>query len=262
MRLSLLQFTVGSNFDENFEKSKNLIQKCLTFKPELILFPECFLYLSNLKKFSIKQNHKSIIYFQQFAKENNVNILLGSLPIEENNNVYNRSLVVDSNGSIISKYDKVHMFDVILKNKELYKESDTYKPGSTLETFIINDCKFGHSICYDLRFPKLYRHLAKIGSQVIVIPSAFTFTTGKSHWHTLIKARAIENGVFIVAPNQWGINNERRSTYGHSLVVNPWGEIIAEADDKEMVVNCEINLNEVEDIQKSIPVLKHDIDFQ
>ena len=154
------------------------------------------------------------------------------------------------------------MFDVILKNKELYKESDTYKPGSTLETFNINDCKFGHSICYDLRFPKLYRHLAKIGSQVIVIPSAFTFTTGKSHWHTLIKARAIENGVFIVAPNQWGINNERRSTYGHSLVVNPWGEIIAEADDKEMVVNCEINLNEVEDIQKSIPVLKHDIDFQ
>ena len=132
MRLSLLQFTVGSNFDENFEKSKNLIQKCLTFKPELILFPECFLYLSNLKKFSIEQNHKSIIYFQQFAKENNVNILLGSLPIEENNNVYNRSLVVDSNGSIISKYDKVHMFDVILKNKELYKESDTYKPGSTL----------------------------------------------------------------------------------------------------------------------------------
>jgi len=149
-----------------------------------------------------------------------------------------------------------------LKNKELYKESDTYKPGSTLETFIIKDCKFGHSICYDLRFPKLYRHLAKIGSQVIVIPSAFTFTTGKLHWHTLIKARAIENGVFIVAPNQWGINNERRSTYGHSLVVNPWGEIIAEADDKEMVVNCEINLNEVEDIQKSIPVLKHDIDFQ
>ena len=113
-----------------------------------------------------------------------------------------------------------------------------------------------------MRFPKLYRHLAKIGSQVIVIPSAFTLTTGKSHWHTLIKARAIENGVFIVAPNQWGINNERRSTYGHSLVVNPWGEIIAEADDKEVVVNCEINLNEVEDIQKSIPVLKHDIDFQ
>ena len=261
MRLSLLQFTVGSNFDENFEKSKYLIQKCLTFDPELILFPECFLYLSNLKKFSIEQNHKSIIYFQQFAKENNVNILLGSLPIEENNNVYNRSLVVDSNGSIISKYDKIHMFDVTLKNKELYKESDTYKHGSTLETFIINDCKFGHSICYDLRFPKLYRHLAKIGSQVIVIPSAFTFTTGKSHWHTLNKARAIENGVFIVAPNQWGINNERRSTYGHSLVVNPWGEIIAEADDKEMVVNCEINLNEVEDIQKSIPVLKHDIDF-
>ena len=261
MKLSLIQLTVGSNFKENFEKSKNLIQECLNFNPELILFPECFLYLSNFKKYSIKQNHDSIIYFQRFAKENNVNILLGSLPIEDNHNVYNRSLVIDSNGSIISKYDNVHMFDVSLKNNEIYKESDTYKSGSKLETFTISGYKFGHSICYDLRFPKLFRYLAKIGSKVIVIPSAFTFNTGKSHWHTLVRARAIENGVFILAPNQCGTNNEKRSTYGHSMVVNPWGEIVAEAEDKETIINCEIDLKEVEEIQKSIPVLKHDIDF-
>ena len=94
-----------------------------------------------------------------------------------------------------------------------------------------------------------------------MIPSAFTFNTGKSHWHTLVRARAIENGVFILAPNQCGTNNEKRSTYGHSMVVNPWGEIVAEAEDKEMIINCEIDLKEVEEIQKSIPVLKHDIDF-
>ena len=261
MRLSLIQLTVGSDFIDNFEKSKDLIQDALSYNPELILFPECFLYLSNSKKYSIDQNHESIIYFQNFAKKNNVNILLGSLPISDNKSVYNRSLVVDSNGSIISKYDKIHMFDVILRNNEIYKESDTFKSGNKLETFDINGWKFGHSICYDLRFPKLYRFLAKLGSKAIVIPSAFTYTTGKAHWHTLVRARAIENGVFILAPNQWGVNNERRSTFGHSLVVDPWGEIIAEAEDREIIMNCEIDLDKVEECQKSIPVLNHDIDF-
>jgi len=119
----------------------------------------------------------------------------------------------------------------------------------------------GHSICYDLRYPKLYRTLAKKGSQIIVIPSAFTYTTGKAHWHTLIKARAIENGVFILAPNQWGVNNENRATYGHTLIVDPWGEILAEADESEMIVTSELNLNKVQECHNAIPVLDNDRNF-
>tara|TARA_Y100000996_G_scaffold413621_1_gene402274 strand:- start:258 stop:1049 length:792 start_codon:yes stop_codon:yes gene_type:complete len=261
MKLSLIQLNAGSNFEENFTKSQKLIFESIKNNPHFILFPECFLFLSNSFKFSFDMDHFAINFFKNFANDNKVNILLGSLPIQENNQIFNRSIVIDSNGSVISKYDKIHMFDVILKNNEVYKESDTFTPGDKLETFLINDIKCGHSICYDLRFPKLYRSLAKLGSELIVIPSAFTYTTGKAHWHTLVRSRAIENGVFIVAPNQWGVNNENRSTYGHSMVVDPWGEVIAEAKDEEMILNCEIDLKTVEKYQKSIPVLKHDIDF-
>ena len=142
-----------------------------------------------------------------------------------------------------------------------YKESDFYSPGSELKMTDVLGYSIGHSICYDLRYPKMYRALAKKGAQIIVIPSAFTYTTGKAHWHSLIKARAIENGVFILAPNQWGINNENRSTYGHTLIVDPWGEILAEADDAEMIVTAELNLNKVQDCQNAIPVLDNDRNF-
>ena len=120
----------------------------------------------------------------------------------------------------------------------------------------------GHTICYDLRYPKLYRALAKKGSQIIVVPSAFTHTTGKAHWHSLIKARAIENGVFILAPNQWGVNNEKRVTYGHTLIVGPWGETLAEAEDGEMIIAAELDLNRVRECQNAIPVLDNDRNFE
>tara|TARA_Y100001935_G_C17247540_1_gene479172 strand:- start:438 stop:1226 length:789 start_codon:yes stop_codon:yes gene_type:complete len=262
MKLSLIQLNVGSDFESNFEKSKMLISQTKKIKPDFILFPECFLFLSNKEKFTLDMHHSAIKFFQNYAKNNETNILLGSLPIKENNNIYNRSIVINAKGIIVSYYDKIHMFDVKLKNNESYKESDFYTPGKKLETFFINDIKCGHSICYDLRFPKLFRSLAKMGSKLIVIPSAFTYTTGMAHWHTLVRSRAIENSIFIIAPNQWGTNNEKRSTYGHSLVVNPWGDIIAEAEDREMVLNCEINPSIVNKYQSSIPVLDHDIDFK
>ncbi len=261
MKLSLIQITVGSDYQENLKKSKNFLTESLNYSPDFILFPECFLFLSNKNQISFEMNHDVILFFQEFAKKSNVNLLLGSLQIKENDKLYNRSIVINSNGNIISQYDKIHMFDIVLKNNEIYKESDTYTPGRELKTFRLNNISMGHSICYDLRFPKLYRNLAKKGSKVIVIPSAFTYTTGCAHWHTLVRARAIENGVYIVAPNQWGINNERRSTYGHSMVVNPWGEIIAEAEDSETILNCEIDISKVEDNQRSIPVLEHEVDF-
>ena len=261
MRLSLIQITVGPQIEKNFEKVDKFINKALSFKPNLILLPECFLFLSNFKKFSFSMDHEYISHYQNFAKQNKINLLLGSLPILDNDKVYNRSVFINHEGSIASYYDKIHMFDVILKNNEAYKESDTYTSGSSLKIMEIHGQLMGHSICYDLRFPKLFRELSKKSCKAIVVPSAFTYTTGKAHWHCLLRARAIENGVFIIAPNQWGINEEKRSTYGHSLVVNPWGEIVSEATDSEMVLNCEIDLNIVENFQNSIPVLKHDRNF-
>jgi len=261
MKLSLIQLTVGPDYEDNFKKSQKLINQSLESKPDFILFPEHFLFLSNKNKFSFEMKHPAVIFFQNFARKHNVSILLGSLPIKENNKIFNRSIVIDLNGNLISQYDKIHMFDVILNSNETYNESDTFTPGNKLKTFKINDCLMGHSICYDLRFPKLYRALAKKGAKMIVIPSAFTYTTGKAHWHTLVRSRAIENGIYIVAPNQWGTNNERRSTFGHSMVVSPWGDIIAEAEDGESILNCDIDLGDVERYQKSIPVLKNDIDL-
>ena len=261
MRLSLIQITVGPQIEKNFEKVDKFINQALSFKPKLILLPECFLFLSSFKKFSFSMDHRYILHYQNFAKNNKVNILLGSLPILDEGKIYNRSLLINHEGSVTSYYDKIHMFDVMLKHNEEYKESDTYTPGSSLKTMEIDGQLMGHSICYDLRFPKLYRELSKKFCKAIVVPSAFTYTTGKAHWHCLLRARAIENGIFIVAPNQWGVNEEKRSTYGHSLVVNPWGEIISEATDSEMVLNCEIDLNVVGNYQNSIPVLKQDRNF-
>ena len=261
MKISLIQLTVGSDIEKNFKKVDSLIKHSFFYNPDFILLPECFLFLSNTKKFFFTMKHPYIVYYQNLAKKNNVNILLGSLPIKENENIYNRSILVNSDGLIASYYDKIHMFDVILKNNEKYNESDIYTPGSSLKCMRVNGELIGHSICYDLRFPKLYRELSKKYCKAIVVPSAFTYTTGKAHWHCLLRARAIENGVYIIAPNQCGTNEENRSTYGHSLVVNPWGEIISEATEAEMVLNCEIDLNSVKSFQDSIPALKHDRNF-
>ncbi len=261
MKVALIQITVGSNFDDNYEKSKVFLQDSLNSSPDFILLPECFLFLSNKSKFLIEMSHDSIKYFKNFSKINKVYLLLGSLPISENNKLFNRSILINPNGDVISIYDKIHMFDITLKNGESYKESDFYSPGSELKMTKVLGHSVGHTICYDLRYPKMYRALAKKGTQIIVIPSAFTYTTGKAHWHSLIKARAIENGVFILAPNQWGVNNENRSTYGHTLIVDPWGEILAEGDNCEMIVTAELDLNRVRDCQNAIPVLDNDRNF-
>ena len=261
MKVALIQITVGSNFDENFEKSKIFLQDSLKSSPDFILLPECFLFLSSKSKILIEMSHHSIKYFKNFSKMNKVYLLLGSLPITENDKLFNRSILINPDGDLISIYDKIHMFDIILKNGETYKESDFYSPGTELKMSKVLGYSVGHTICYDLRYPKMYRALAKKGSQIIVIPSAFTQTTGKAHWHSLVRARAIENGVFVLAPNQWGINNENRSTYGHTLIVDPWGEILAEADNGEMIVTAELDLNRVRDCQNAIPVLDNDRNF-
>tara|TARA_B100001093_G_scaffold161278_1_gene153702 strand:- start:9 stop:845 length:837 start_codon:yes stop_codon:yes gene_type:complete len=266
MKLALIQLTVENDINENFTKVKKLLNEAITNKPDFILLPECFLFLSNNKDEIIKNalplDSIYMHYFKQFAKENRVLLLLGSLATRNNDKIYNCSFLVNDEGVVISSYNKIHMFDVKLKNGEHYNESETFNTGEDISLVKLKEQILGHSICYDLRFPKLYRVLAKNGANLIVAPSAFTLSTGIKHWHTLVKARAIENGVFMIAPNQWGTNRNNRSTYGHSLVVDPWGDVIADGLQGEKVIFCEINLKNCHDAQTSIPTLNHDKNFE
>ncbi len=265
MKVAIVQYTVEDDIVENFNKVKLLLTAAVEGNPEYIFLPECFIFISSdinkTKNNALTIGSHYINFFKNFSLINKVNILLGSLTIKNGKSFSNTSLLINSSGAIVSSYDKIHLFDVNLKKGESYKESDTYSHGNKLVLFKSDELTLGHTICYDLRFPKLYRQLSKIGANLIVVPSAFTETTGKDHWHVLLRARAIENGIFIIAPNQWGINRNNRHTYGHSLVIDPWGHVLGDAGKGEKILFCDIDLSEVKKIQSSIPSLTHDKNF-
>jgi len=189
-------------------------------------------------------------------------LLIGSLAIKvSDTKTANRSFLIDPKGGIAAQYDKIHLFDVDLPSGETYRESNTVAGGNRAILAETSWGRLGMTICYDLRFPHLYRALAKAGAFLLTVPSAFTETTGKAHWHTLLRARAIENGAFVVAPAQGGTHANGRKTYGHSLIVAPWGEVLAEAGTDPCVIVAEIDSARVTDARTRVPSLKHDRDF-
>ena len=175
----------------------------------------------------------------------------------------NRSFLVGPKGDVLYKYDKIHLYDVNLPNGDVYKESNTYKSGNKAIIAEIkkNKIKIGLTICYDLRFPNLYQDLAVNGAEIIVVPSAFSNLTGPVHWHTLLKARAIETGAFIIAPAQTGCHECGRTSYGHSLIVSPWGEILKDAKEEIGIIHANINLDEVMKARRAIPALNSKKDY-
>ena len=195
-----------------------------------------------------------------FAKENNVNINIGSLllKIKNQKKLVNRSYFINTKGKIVKTYDKIHMFDVNINKKETHRESDTFQAGSNIVLLNIDKIKIGFTICYDLRFPNLFRKLAKKGAQIILMPAAFTVPSGKAHWEVMLRSRAIENSLFLVATDMCGTHHTNRKTYGHSLLVNPWGKIVAKAKTKPKILNTIINLEEVEDARNKIPAILND----
>ncbi len=206
---------------------------------------------------------------QQIATELSITLLIGSLALQSNDpegRFANRCFVIGPDGEIIANYDKIHMFDVILDQTETFQESKGYRPGNKL---VLAPCEFGTvglTICYDLRFPHLFRALAKAGAQIITVPAAFSPVSGEAHWHVLLRARAIETGCFIVAPAQTGTHNatsgRQRQTYGHSLVVDPWGKILADASTDAGITIVEIDLDQVDTARRRIPSLQHDRKYQ
>ena len=199
--------------------------------------------------------------FRDKAREHGVTVLVGSQLIRAGEKIVNRSYLLDTTGDIRGRYDKLHMFDIELKNGESYRESDAIAPGDKAVIVETVFGKLGLSICYDLRFGALYRVLALAGAEFITIPAAFTQTTGQAHWHTLVRARAIETGAFIIAPNQCGHHNDKRYSFGHSLVVDPWGEILADGGAEPGVIYADIDLGKVQKARSRIPSLKNERDF-
>ena len=263
--ISQIQFEAKSTPFKNAELLKKLFEKTKKFKPNLICTPECSNIITNdinyLRKNATFENDCPIINMAKlYAKENNVNINIGSLllKIKNKKKLVNRSYFINTKGKIVKKYDKIHMFDVNINKKETHRESDTFQAGSNIVLLNIDKIKIGFTICYDLRFPNLFRKLAKKGAQIILMPAAFTVPSGKAHWEVMLRSRAIENSLFLVATDMCGTHHTNRKTYGHSLLVNPWGKIVAKAKTKPKILNTIINLEEVEHARNKIPAILND----
>lgn len=209
-----------------------------------------------------EDDHAYLGGLKRFAAANNVWILVGSVAITgPEDRIYNRSFLLDDTGQVRSRYTKIHLFDIQLSESDVYRESASVEAGSDAVLADTPIGKMGHTICYDLRFPQLYRQLAKAGAQVLAVPAAFTKKTGEVHWHLLNRARAIENGAYIFAPCAVGDVPGGGAAYGHSLVVDPWGAIVAEGGEAPGVVLAEIDVSKVEKARSQIPSLLHDRDF-
>ena len=206
---------------------------------------------------------EEISAFSDAAKENSVWLLIGSLAVKSGERAANRSFLFAPDGSIVARYDKIHMFDVDLPGGESWKESKIYAAGARAVTIKAEIAQIGLSICYDVRFPLLYRSMAQNGAEILCVPAAFTAQTGRAHWKTLLTARAIENGAFVVAPAQGGVHEDGRETWGHSVIIGPWGETIGEAEhDEPGVVIADIDLAAVREARQRIPNLALEQKFE
>ena len=241
----------------------------------LITLPENFAFLGHEKEKQQQAEQISQTVTEkvpEWAKQFGVTILAGGFPVRaESGKVYNRAMLVDSSGRIVSVYDKIHLFDVSLSDEETYRESDTVEAGNPepvtgnialpdqLNNGGKSSLKIGLSICYDLRFPELYRRLAEKGADILTVPSAFTKPTGRAHWEILLRARAIENTCFVIAPAQTGKHGPTRKTYGHSVIIDPWGTVLSDAGREPGIVMSEINLDVIQTVRSKLPSLSHRI---
>jgi predicted amidohydrolase len=213
-----------------------------------------------LAKAQPEESHESLRAMQALARACGVWFLLGSIHVKvEAERNANRSYLIDPSGGVVASYDKIHMFDVQLAGGESYRESSTFRPGEKTVVAQTPWGKLGMTICYDLRFPHLYRDLAHAGAEMLSIPSSFTVPTGRAHWHVLMRARAIETGCYVFAPAQVGAHAGNRKTYGHSLVVAPWGEVLADAGGEQPgFIVATIDMAKVAEARKAVPSLTHD----
>jgi len=267
-RVGLIQMRSAREPAVNTEAAVKLIGEAKTGGADYVLTPEMtnIMELSREKLFSTivpEENDPTLATLRELARALGIYIHVGSLAVKiAPEKAANRAFLIDRRGDIVARYDKIHMFDVDLANGERYRESRSYRAGELAVTADLPWGRLGITICYDLRFPALYRALAEAGSSFLAIPSAFTKQTGEAHWHVLMRARAIENGSFVFAAAQGGHHENGRDTFGHSLVVDPWGRIIAEGGTEPGVIFADVDPAEVAAARARIPSLQHGRRFE
>lgn len=267
-RAALVQMRCGREVEPNLDAAEAAIRAAAAGGAEFVQTPEntSLMELSSKRLFAntrAEAGNPAVERFASLAQELGIWLHVGSIAVRLSDaKVANRSFLISPQGNIVARYDKIHMFDVDLPGGETYRESKNYQPG---EKAVLADLPWGRiglATCYDLRFPALYRALAKAGADFITAPSAFTRQTGEAHWHVLLRARAIETGCFMIAAAQGGDHENGRSTYGHSMFVSPWGEILAEAGSDPDVMFATIDPALVTEARTRIPSLQHDRPFE
>jgi deaminated glutathione amidase len=266
-KVACIQNNAGPDILPNIREVDRLARSASAVGADFILTSENFTSIEfgaerSLDKALPEAEHPAVPHFTALAKELGVWFLMGSLTIKLSpSKVNNRSYLIDPDGRIVARYNKLHLFDVQLKAGETYRESATVEPGDRAVLAETPWGLLGMTVCYDLRFAYLYRALAQAGAGFLTIPSAFTKTTGQAHWHTLVRARAIETGAYVFAPAQCGQHAGGRKTYGHSLVVDPWGEILADGGEAPGYIIAEVDPLKIAEARRMIPSLEHDRAF-
>lgn len=274
-RAALVQLNVSDDPEANLARTLALVEQAAGGGASFVLTPECTNILSSNRDHQRAVLHHedsdpTLAALRTAAARHGIWLLIGSLGVrthDADGRFANRSFLIGPDGNVAARYDKIHMFDVNVSETEVYRESAAYRPGARAVVAATPFANIGMAVCYDLRFPHLFRRLAKAGAQILTVPAAFNDTTGAAHWHVLLRARAIETGCFVLAPAQTGQHAEtqgpgKRRTYGHSLAVAPWGEVLADAGTEPGVTFVDLDLAQVEKARVRVPSLQHDRDFE
>ena len=269
-----VQFTAGPDPEPNLRTVSDLVRRARDVGADFIMTPEASNFIESGRRRREKARREAddpfLAGMRGVARETGAWLLIGSLVIDPTGEpdatagetrLANRSFLVDPGGVIVARYDKIHMFDIDLPGGESYRESNAYRPGDSTVVVEMPWGRLGMSVCYDVRFPYLYRALAHSGADFLTVPSVFTVPTGNAHWHVLLRARAIENGCFVFAPAQSGEHAAGRRSYGHSLIVDPWGEVLADAGEDVGVVSARIEVARIAEVRNMVPSLQHDRRF-
>lgn len=263
-RAALVQMCAGRDPSRNISDALALIDTAAALHADYVQTPEVtnLMELDRTRLFEVcepEDGNAALAAFAAAARRHKIWLHIGSLAIKiADDKLANRSYLIAPDGTVAARYDKIHMFDVDLPNGDVYRESESYRPGTDAVIADLPWGRMGLTICYDLRFPALHRTLAQAGASFIAIPAAFTRLTGEAHWHTLLRARAIETQCFVFAAGQCGHHENGRDTFGHSLIVSPWGEVLADAGNKPGVIAADIDVAQIADVRHRVPSLKHD----
>ena len=267
VRIACLQMNSGNEFTANMTAFSAMAREAVGRGARFILTPEYFLMMDGsgrvMREAALDESGEpALSAVSALARELAVWLLAGSFTLKSGDGrMYNRSVLISTEGRVVAAYDKIHMFDVTLPDGKVIRESTAYRPGERAILARTPWGNLGMTVCYDLRFPGLFRALAQAGAEFISVPSSFQRQTGRAHWHALLRARAIENECFIIAPAMCGDHPGNRQSYGHTLVVDPWGEIIAEGGESPEIVYAEIEPHRVASVRGMIPSLDHDRPF-